>query len=190
MQCRPAFPVAGRSNLPYGRPGKPHFLGGTTGWVIGPGTQHDPTVPRTPEGVPRGGAGTLSVRGDLKKMSPKWVRGVSVLGYGVSLSVGIGLPIPVLDEAVVAAASVGNANIFAGVIDYGHDYPNKIDNLVGEVSYAELKSGQVQLNGKTIPSAPMSSYPAAREIAGQLKDWITAGRFFLGEPQDRLPYPE
>jgi len=163
------------------------FLGGATGWIIGPGTQHDPHAPRTEDGVPREGAGTLAVRGDLKKMSPQWVRGVSIVGYGVSLAVGVGVPIPVLDSEVVRLASLGDAKLFAPVVDYGFDYPDKIDRKLAEVSYAELKSGAIHVEGKTVPAAPLSSYPAARRIAGALKQWIQNGEFFLGEPQDRLP---
>lgn len=163
------------------------FLGGTTGWIIGPGTQHDPKAPRTEDGVPREGAGTLAVRGDLKKMSAQWVRGVSIVGYGVSLAVGLGVPIPVLDSEVVRLASLGDAKLFAPVVDYGFDYPNKIDRKLAEVSYAELKSGTIRVEGKSVPTASLSSYPAARRIAGTLKQWIQEGAFFLGEPQDRLP---
>ena len=164
------------------------FLGGAQGWVIGSGTQHNAKVPRTIEGIPRGGAGTLSVRGDLKEMSPDWVRGVSFIGYGVSLSVGIGVPIPVLDEEIVVAAAVGDDKIFAPVVDYGADYPNCINRVITEVSYAELKSGSIRINGKDSPTAPLSSYSGAIKIANTLKEWIEQGQFTLGEPQDRLPH--
>jgi L-aspartate semialdehyde sulfurtransferase len=162
------------------------FLGGTQGWVIGPGTQHTTKAMRTVDGVPREGAGTLSVRGDLKRMSSKWVRGVSMLGYGVSLVVGIGVPIPVLDSEVVRLASLGDAKLLAPVVDYGADYPNKIERVLAEVSYADLKTGTITIEGKRVPTAPLSSYPAAREIAGELKRWISQGEFVLGEPQDKL----
>ena len=161
------------------------FLGGAQGWVIGPGTQHTEKVMRTADGVPREGAGTLAVRGDLKRMSPQWVRGVSLLGYGASLAVGIGVPIPVLDNEVVRLASLGDGKLLAPVVDYGADYPNAVERVLGEVSYAELKSGTIKLNGKDVPTAPLSSYPAAREIAATLKQWLLAGEFTLGEPQDK-----
>ena len=164
------------------------FLGGTTGWIIGPGTQHNPKVPRTVDGAPRGGAGTLAVRGDLKQMDAAWVKGVSFLGYGVTLMVGIGVPIPVLDSEVVRFASLGDDKLVAPVVDYGHDYPNAINRVLGEVSYGQLKSGSIEIDGKTIPTASLSSYPAARKIAATLKEWIEQGAFVLGESQDRLPH--
>ncbi|MDP8223359.1 MAG: homocysteine biosynthesis protein [Candidatus Lernaella stagnicola] len=162
------------------------FLGGAQGWVIGPGTQHSPDAKRTADGVPSEGAGTLAVRGNLKEMSSQWVRGVSFLGYGVSLAVGIGVPIPVLDSDVVRLASLGDAKLPAPLIDYGADYPDAVDRVLAEISYADLKSGHVEFNGRQVPTSPLSSYPAAREIAAVLKNWIAAGEFVLGEPQDKL----
>ncbi|NLB18246.1 MAG: hypothetical protein GX825_05860, partial [Syntrophomonadaceae bacterium] len=70
------------------------FLGGGIGYVAWPGTQHNPNVERNEFGVPTGGAGTLALIGDLKQMKPEWLVGASVLGYGASLIVGIGIPIP------------------------------------------------------------------------------------------------
>ena len=66
------------------------FLGGGVGYVIGAGTQHSPDVPRSENGVVMGGAGTISVRGDLKGMSAKYLRGASLTGYGTSMNVGLG----------------------------------------------------------------------------------------------------
>ncbi len=74
------------------------FLGGGIGFVAWQGTQHNPAVSRKENSVPSGPAGTLAVIGDLKQMKPQWLRGTSMLGYGVTLSVGIGIPIPILDE--------------------------------------------------------------------------------------------
>ncbi|HPQ68422.1 MAG TPA: homocysteine biosynthesis protein [bacterium] len=163
------------------------FLGGAQGWVIGAGTQHNPDEPRTADGVPRGGAGNIAVRGDLKQMSARYVRGVSMIGYGVSLAVGIGIPLPVLDSEIVRLASLGDAKLVAPVIDYGADYPQGGSEVLAEVTYAQLKSGFIEVNGREVPAAPLSSYPRAREIAGVLKQWIEAGEFLLGQPQDRLP---
>lgn len=164
------------------------FLGGTQGWVIGAGTQHAPHCERTEDGVPSEGAGTIAVRGNLKEMSPDWVRGVSILGYGVSLAVGVGIPIPVLDSEVVRLASLGDDKIFAPVVDYGVDYPAAVNRVLAKVSYGQLKRGTITVEGKEIPTSPMSSYPGARKIAGILKSWIENGQFILGQPQDRLPH--
>ena len=125
--------------------------------------------------------------GDLKQMSPKWLMGVSILGYGCSLSVGIGVPIPLLNEEIAAFTAVSDEDLFTQVIDYSSDYPNGTGRSLGQVSYAQLKSGEIQVEGKTVPTVPLSSMVRAREIAAMLKDWIAKGKFFLGEPQFTLP---
>jgi L-aspartate semialdehyde sulfurtransferase len=151
------------------------------------GTQHDPTILRTDNGVPKRGGGTLAVIGDLKQMTPRFLMGVSILGYGCSLAVGIGVPIPILNEEILKYTTVTDADIFAAVIDYSDAYPNRKSDIVGEVSYAELKSGHVKLMGKDVPTASLSSYPRAVEIANTLKDWIKKGEFFLTQPVSPLP---
>jgi uncharacterized protein (DUF39 family) len=163
------------------------FLGGGTGYVAWQGTQFNPSTPRTEKGVPTRGAGTLAVIGDLKQMSPKWLVGTSFLGYGATLTVGIGVPIPVLDEEVLKYTLVTDADILAPVIDYSETYPQRKPDVLAEVSYAELKSGKITVDGKEIPTASLSSYPGAVEIANTLKKWIKKGDFLLSEPVAMLP---
>jgi len=163
------------------------FLGGEVGYVAWQGTQHNPSVKRTEKGVPVSPAGTLWVMGDLKLMSPKWLVGVSIQGYGCSLAVGLGIPVPILNEEMAEYTSVSDDEIFTQIVDYGHDYPRGISKNYGQVSYAELKSGTIKFQGKDIPSVPLSSIVKAREIAETLKKWISKGEFELGEPQFTLP---
>ena len=163
------------------------FLGGAKGHVIGPGTQHNPDVKRGKNGIPLGPAGTLMVMGDLKKMDPKWIAGVSMLGYGCSLAVGLGIPIPVLNEEIAHFTGISDEEIFTQIIDYGVDYPKGEATSLGQVSYAELKSGTIRFNGQDIPTAPLSSYVRALEITRILKAWIEKGEFFLTEPQEMFP---
>ena len=164
------------------------FLGGAQGYVAWQGTQHNPNVPRTEKGIPREGAGTISTIGNLKEMSPQWLMGASMLGYGVSLYVGIGIPIPVLNEEMARFTAVRDEDIFTQVYDYGMDYPKggQMKSL-GEVSYGQLRSGKINIGGKEIATAPLSSYLKAREISSILKNWIAEGEFLLGEPQALLP---
>jgi uncharacterized protein (DUF39 family) len=163
------------------------FLGGGTGYVTWSGTQHNPSVKRTKNGVPVNAAGTLWVMGDLKTMSPEWLVGVSLQGYGSSLAVGIGIPIPILNEEMAQYTAVSDEEIFTQIVDYGHDYPNGISKSYGQVSYAELKSGYIQFQGEKVPTVPISSTVKARAIAETLKNWILNGEFTLGEPQFTLP---
>ncbi|MBN1693585.1 MAG: homocysteine biosynthesis protein [Dehalococcoidales bacterium] len=166
------------------------FLGGGTGFVAWQGTQYNPSVPRTEKGIPKEGAGTLAVIGDMKQMSPRWLVGASVQGYGCSLTVGIGVPIPILDEEVLRYTLVTDADIVAPVIDYSDAFPQLKPDKLGEVSYAELKSGKIKIKGKDVPTASRSSYPKALEIADILKDWIKQGKFFLTSPVEKLPGAE
>jgi uncharacterized protein (DUF39 family) len=163
------------------------FLGGGEGYVVWHGTQHNPGVKRTAKGIPVSPAGTLWVMGDLKSMSPQWLIGVSIQGYGCSLAVGLGVPIPLLNEEIAQYTAISDEEIFTQIVDYGNDYPNGISHSYGQVSYAELKSGVIRLNGEEIPTVPLSSVVKAREIAGILKEWISQGKFSLGEPQFTLP---
>ncbi len=163
------------------------FLGGGVGYVIGAGTQHNPGAKRAPNGVVMGGAGTLSVRGDLKGMSSRYLRGASITGYGCSMIVGIGVPIPILNEEIAQFTAVSDEEIFAPVVDYGVAYPQDGGSAITHVSYAQLKTGEITVEGKQVSTAPLSSYPMAVEIATLLKEWVQSGRFLLGEPQETLP---
>ncbi len=163
------------------------FLGGGIGFVAWHGTQHNPDVPRTEKGVPKRGAGALCLIGDLKQMSPRWLVGTSLLGYGCNLTVGVGVAIPILSEEILGYTTVSDAEIFAAVIDYSDAYPNLKPDILGEVSYAELKTGKIKLKGKEIPTASLSSYPRALEIANTLKEWIKKGKFQLTKPVAPLP---
>jgi uncharacterized protein (DUF39 family) len=163
------------------------FLGGGTGFVAWQGTQHNPDVPRTEKGVPKRGAGSLCLIGDLKQMSPRWLMGTSMLGYGCTLTVGVGVAIPILSEEILGYTTVTDAEIFAAVIDFSDAYPNMKADILGEVSYAELRSGKVKIKGKEVPTASLSSYPRAVEIANLLKEWIKSGKFLLTKPVAPLP---
>ncbi len=163
------------------------FLGGGVGYVTWHGTQHNPAVERTPQGVPLRPAGTLWVMGDLKQMSSAFLVGVGIQGYGCSLAVGLGVPIPLLNEEIAAQTGISDEEIFTQVIDYGSDYPQGVGRSLGQVSYAELKSGVIMFQGRRVPTVPLSSVVKAREIAATLKTWIAKGRFLLGEPQFTLP---
>jgi L-aspartate semialdehyde sulfurtransferase len=166
------------------------FLGGGVGYVAWQGTQFNPGVPRSENGVPKRPAGTLAVIGDLKQMSARYLRGVSMQGYGVSLNVGIGIPIPILSEEILKYTAVTDADILAPIVDYSETYPNRKPDVIGEVSYAQLKTGTIEIKGKKVPTSSLSSYPKAVEIAETLKAWIKKGSFTLTEPVAALPGPD
>lgn len=163
------------------------FLGGGIGYVTGPGTQHNPNVPRRENGVPLGPAGTVAVTGDMKTMSANWLKGVTFRGYGATLRVGIGLPIPILNDEILRYTIIRDEEMFTKIVDYSHDYPQLTGKTLGDVSYAELRSGRIIFQGKEIPTATFSPYKKAVEIAQILKEWIGKGEFFIGKPVKLLP---
>ena len=166
------------------------WLGGAQGYVYWQGTQHNPHEAKEKSDVPVSGAGTLAVIGDMKQMKPEYILGTSMLGYGVTLTVGLGIPIPILNKEILKYAAVKDQDISASVVDYGSDYPNCRSGNLGKVNYAELKSGSVTLKEKEVPTAGLSSYCKALEISNILKKEIKNGKFLLTEPLQPLPGPE
>jgi uncharacterized protein (DUF39 family) len=120
-------------------------------------------------------------------MSSDYLRGCAITGYGISLAVGIGIPIPILDEEMARFTSVTDRDIIAPIVDYSENYPENKGEPLGFVSYEQLRSGEIEIEGKKVRTAGLSSYSKAREIAGTLKSWIEAGEFVLGRPVDPLP---
>ncbi len=163
------------------------FLGGGIGYIAWHGTQHNPAVPRKKNGTPQASAGTVAVIGDLKQMNAKWLIGTSMLGYGITLTVGVGIPIPILNEEICQYAAVKDKDLVAQIVDYSKDYPEGVKGSIGEVNYAQLKSGKIIIKGKEVPTGALSSYSRAVEIANTLKKWIKKGDFLLTEPVASLP---
>jgi uncharacterized protein (DUF39 family) len=163
------------------------WLAGAQGHVYSEGTQHSPTCERGPGDIPAEGAGTLALTGNMKQMRAEFVRGVSLIGYGVSLALGVGIPIPILTPEILRRTTVRDRDIMAPVIDYAYDYPQKTGKVVCHLSYAELKRGEVNIEGKKVQTGSMSSYSKALEIAQLLKDEIKRGDFLLARPCQPLP---
>lgn len=161
------------------------LLGGGEGYIAWEGTQHFPLQRRLSNQAPVGPAATVALVGNAKKMDAHWVRGCYFKGYGPSLMLGVGIPIPVLNESVVAGCAVSDADLVAPVIDFS--IPRRVRPTFGLVSYAQLKSGSLTLDGKTVRSAPLSSVHLAQQVALDLKQRIDADDFLLSEPVAPLP---
>jgi len=129
--------------------------------------------------------GTLAVIGNLKEMSTDYVRAAIFKGYGISLIVGIGIPIPIINSEIMKYVAVKNEEIFTEVIDYSVPHLNKPS--LGRVNYKQLRDGEISIQGKTIPTSALSSYAKAREIAQKLKEEISGGKFSLQKPIQNLP---
>ena len=159
------------------------FLGGTQGFVVWPGTQFHTTRPKNELGIPVTNAATIAVMGNLKEMSPDYIQAASFEKYGVSMFVGIGIPIPILDADMAKRVSVNNSQIETSVLDYGTVGMPKL----GQVTYEELRSGFIKVDGKKIRTAPVSSLAKARKIAGELKQWLKNGEFEISKPVQMFP---
>lgn len=151
------------------------FLGGSRGYVVGEGTQHSPKIE----------FGNLSLKGNLKEMDKKFLNGATIPGYGVSLFVGIGIPIPILNEKIAKNTAVRNRDIRVNILDYG--IPRLERPVVKETSYGELFSGEVEINGKKIKTSPLSSLKVSFKIMDLLKEWIEDKKFFLSKAIEPLP---
>lgn len=160
------------------------FLGGGTGYVAWEGTQYKTNV-ETSFGVPMGGARNLATIGDMRDMSPDFVKALYLHGYGTTLALGIGIPIPILDEDMMKAVSISDEQLFAPIVDYSVQSRNR--RPIKHVSYAELRSGRIELFGKEVRTSSMSSYMKARQIAEVLAQRIEDGQFTLTEPVASLP---
>ncbi len=158
------------------------FMGGGIGYVIGTGTQHVAEPKRQENGLPLTPSGTLMLKGDLKGMKARYVRGLSYYGYGCSLALGVGIPIPILDEDLAYRTSISDDDILLPVKDYAHDYPNAVPRILEHVSYSALRSGSIEVMGKKIPTTPLTPYTISKEIANELKDWIINKEFTLTAP--------
>lgn len=161
------------------------WLGGGVGYIAWEGTQHFPRQKRLPNKTPIGPAATVALIGDAKQMHPQWVRGCYFQNYGSSLMLGVGVPIPVLSQEVIQACTVQDRDIVAPVIDFS--IPRRVRPSFGLVSYAQLKSGKITLDGKKVRVAPLASVAFSRQVAEELKQAITTSEFTLSEPVTPLP---
>ena len=151
------------------------FFCGAKGYVIGMGTQHNPA----------NRFGTLMVSGNLKEMNQDFVKGGTFHRYGVTLFVGIGIPIPILNERMAKKTAISDADIVTEIVDYGVGRRER--PVLRKVTYEELKSGAIELEGKDVPTSPLSSFFMAHRVADELKNRIEQGEFPLSLPVDRLP---
>lgn len=161
------------------------FLGGTQGYIAWEGTQFSPQEIKDDTGRLIYKGGTLAVIGNLKEMSTDYIRAAIFKGYGVSLIIGIGIPIPILNSEVMKYVTVKDEDIYTEIIDYS--FPHRERPSLGWVNYKQLREGNITILGKNVPTSPLSSYAKAREIAQKLKEEILNGKFLLQKPIQRFP---
>ena len=156
------------------------FLGGAQGYIVWEGTQFSPQSLKTKNGKTTYKGGTLAVIGNLKEMNSDYIRAAIFKGYGVSLMVGIGIPIPIINNEIMKYVAVKDEDIYTEVIDYSFPRLNKPS--LGWVNYKQLREGKITIQGKDVSTSSLSSYAKSREIAQKLKEEILKGEFLLQEP--------
>lgn len=159
------------------------FLAGAQGFVNWNGTQYNTEKPKNDFGLPIGNARTLMLTADLKKMTPEYIKAAYFERYGVSIFLGMGIPIPVLDDQIARNVSISNSRIETTICDYALDG----HMAIARASYAELRSGSIMLNGRKVRTAPLSSLAKARKIAQLLRDQVLSGAFPIAMPVQQLP---
>ena len=160
------------------------FMAGGDGYVTWQGTQFNTQAPEK-NGVPISGSRTLALIGDMRGMDAKYVRGLDIAGYGTSLAIGIGIPIPVLNADIIKRAAISDEEIYGCLIDYS--VTSKARPTLAQYNYAQLRSGTIEYEGRTIRTSSLSSYWGAKKVAAELKDRIEKGEFLLNKPSMMLP---
>lgn len=167
-------PLANDPKLKMIGGGVPIFLCGAKGMVIGQGTQSSPGTQFA----------NLMTTGNLKEMSTDYLRAATFKNYGVSCYIGLGVPIPVTDIEIVRNTAVRDEDIMTNIIDYG--VPGRNRPTVRAVSYADLRSGCIEIDGEEVLTSSLSSYKKAREISKELKRWVSSGQMAMTLPT-RIP---
>ncbi|MFO5475357.1 MAG: homocysteine biosynthesis protein [Dolichospermum sp.] len=161
------------------------FLAGGIGYVAWEGTQHFPLQKRLENRTPIGPSATLALIGDAKQMDARWIRGCYFKSYGPSLMMGVGVPLPVLNVEVIERCAVQDRDLVAPIVDFS--IPRRVRPTFGLVSYAQLKSGRITIEGRTVRVASLASLFLSRKVAQELKQWIKEGIFTLTEPVAPIP---
>lgn len=161
-------------------PGSPLLVGGAVGWVVGAGSGHQPRPRRLPSGHARVPGAVAAVSVDLHGLSAEWIRPCHFENHGSALLVAIAAPIPLIDASVALQAATDDEALEAPVLDVS--IPRRIKPGFGGVSYASLRRGRIQVDGRWIPAAPGHSPRLAAAIADELVRRLVEGTFPLRLP--------
>ena len=161
-------------------PGSPVLVGGAIGWVTGSGSGHNPAVRRLASGHAASPGMSCSLEVDLHALRPEWVRATAMEGHGNGLLVAIAAPIPLVNPSVARQMASTDADLEAPVLDFA--IPRRIKPSFGSISYAQLKQGNLLLNGRQLRCAPAHSPRLAAAIAAELCQQLQSGQFPLRLP--------
>jgi uncharacterized protein (DUF39 family) len=158
------------------------YFAGAQGYVSWYGTQFNSNRELNEDGIPKKPAGTIATIADLKSVKSEYIKPIYLKGYGISLSIGIAVPIPILDKDILKSVLLSDAHITTEIIDYSKNPKESIH----EVTYQELSSGYVQIDGKKVKATNISNIKQADKLGKELKQEIKQGRFFLHEPIEKF----
>lgn len=161
------------------------FLCGAEGYISWYGTQFNSQKDVNLKGIPLSPSRTLAVIGNIKEMDSKYIKPISIENYGVSICIGIGIPIPITDMETLRNVCISDRDIETQIVDYSS--PNLDKPIIAKVNYEQLNTGLININGKQIKVKPISSISKAKQIASELKEWIIAGKFTLNESITKFP---
>lgn len=158
------------------------FFCGGEGFISWEGTQYNASAIRDEKThLPIAPSATLAITADLRQVNPEFIAPIYIKGYGVSLYISIGIPIPVLNSDIAHALSIRNKDICTQV----HDFAT--GETIGTLTYEQLHKNNNQLLGKRPVSRTMSKIREAYKITEILKEKIEAGTFELTQPVKPLP---
>ena len=161
------------------------WVSGADGVIVGEGSNHNPLQKRNECGIPVGPAITLSCMVDIKMMKPKYLRAGFIKSYGPVLFVGVGVPIPVLDEEIAEHLTINDEKIHTTIVDFS--IPRRTKPTFGQCTYKELRTSTVIINKKPTLVAPLSSMAWAIDICNILKEEIINKNFYLNKPVISIP---
>lgn len=161
-------------------PGSPVLVAGAIGWVVGSGSGHQSKPRRLAGGQARSPGAVAAVSVDLHELQARWLRPCFFEGHGSALLVPIAAPIALLDGTIALQAAAGDGELEAPLLDVS--IPRRLKPGYGGVSYAQLRSGEIELEGRRIRAAPAHSPRLAEGIGRELVERLVEGSFPLRPP--------
>ncbi len=106
----------------------------------------------------------IALSADLHAVRREYLRPLTIPGYGIGLSVGVGWPVVMLDERSLLPLHRPETDLWADVVDYGTPLPH-----LGQVHYADLAAGTIPVAGRPVPVTSLASPTRAARLAADLK---------------------
>ena len=161
-------------------PGSPVLVAGAVGWVVGSGSGHQPQPRRQSSGHARSPGAVAAVAVDLHALEPGWLRPCFFEAQGSALLVPIAAPVALTDAATALQAAAADGQLEAPVLDLS--VPRRLKPGFGSVTYAALRSGRIEVEGRELRTAPAHSPRLAEAIARELVRRLEEDAFPLRLP--------